>query len=268
MTPTRSATIDVRHLFYARSGGRRRGVLLALALFSVCPAVLTFGSTADASVGAPVDAGDVVVVAANQEKQVFDGDSNTPFSLRLPAGASCPGDSANDDWRVQSFVIPADLDPGALTYGALRPRGDNLHALYGADTRPFIQVLTGQNSGPGEPGLIVGVPPLSFAVFPAGMLPAGPYRIGIACTWFEKTAMYWDTELVLSADPDVEPGQFRWHVANDPAAALADDSNSSWAKGIAAVTLVAAIAAIAVIITIATRRRNVSQHRTAYKEHR
>lgn len=263
----RWATIDVRHPHGVPLGSRRCRVLLIVALLASSSAVVTFAATALASVDAPVDAGDVVVVAANQEKEVFDGDSNSHFSLRLPAGASCPGDSANDDWRVQSFVVPATLDPGALTYGALRPRGENLHALYGADTRPFIQVLTGQNSGPGESGLIVGVPPLSFAVFPAGMLPAGRYRIGIACTWFEKTASYWDTELILSAAPDVEPGQFRWRVADAPATAPTAESNRPWAMvGVGA--LAAAIVALTITITIAARRRSAPRHRAAYKEQR
>ena len=33
--------------------------------------------------------------------------SDTTFTLRLPAGAACTGDSANDGYRVQSYMVRA-----------------------------------------------------------------------------------------------------------------------------------------------------------------
>lgn len=220
-------------------------------------------SVADATLDTPVDAGDIVIVNANNRRRpMTEGDSNTIFSVQVPEQASCPGDSANDDWRVQSFVIPAEMDPGALEYGALRPIGENLHALYGADTRPYIQAFLGQNAGPGKPGQILAAPPLSFGVFPAGMLPAGTYRIGVACTYFRDTAKYWDTEIELISDTSVQPGEFRWRLVDSSAApsAPAADSGSGGAPWLAISALV--LTAVVGVIVVRTR----SNSRSTLKE--
>lgn len=177
----------------------------------------------------PTDAGAVAVVGAfNQSREVSEGDSNTVFTLRLPDRASCPGDSANDDWRVQSFVVPADVDPGSLRYGGIRPVGENMHALYEVTTSPYVQMMTDQNTGPGQPGRILTHPPLSFAVFPPGTLPDGRYRIGIVCTHDQVPGTYWETEIVVSAAPEVQPGQMRWRVV-DPVAATTIGGGVPWA---------------------------------------
>jgi len=230
---------------------------LVAALVVLCVGWVYSASPVQASVDAPVDAGDITIVEVNnRDRPVSQGDSNTLFSVRLPTGATCPGDSANDDWRVQSFIVPLGMDPGALEYGALRPIGDNLHALYGADTRPYIQAFLEQNGGSGQPGRILDAPPLSFGVFPAGLLPEGTYRIGVACTFFRDTAKFWDTEIVLSADPDVQPGELRWSVVDQAgsttSAAEQDGSgNARWPFVAAASVAVAFIAFLA-------RRRHLS----------
>ncbi len=217
--------------------------------------------TVRATVDAPLDAGEILIVDANnRDRSIDEGDSNMVFSVRVPDGATCPGDSANDDWRVQSFVIPATMDPGALEYRALRPIGENLHALYGADTRPYIQAFLGQNSTPGQPGQILEAPPLSFAVFPAGMLPAGRYRIGVACTYFRDTAKYWDTEIELIDDSSVQPGAFRWRLATADAASSADaaagDSGGSPWTAISVAALVGGAAVLAVLFRSRSRPRS------------
>jgi hypothetical protein len=196
-------------------------------------------------------AGEVVVVEAdNLAKELTGGGSATVFTLRLPDGASCPGDSANDQYRVQSFIVPSADDPGIFTYGSIKPDGEGRWALYGVDTRPFVHALTERNDGAGLPGRIGGLPPLSFAVFPPGELPEGAYRIGVACTRFRKTERYWDTELMLLTGPDDEPGQLRWHLAS------VDPSSGDGSSGATGLALVAAAAAlVAFLARRSTRRR-------------
>ena len=68
--------------------------------------------------------GDAEAVQANNRLRPFtEGTHESAFSLRLPRGATCPGDSMNDDWRVQSFVVPSTDDPGALRYMVTGPEG-------------------------------------------------------------------------------------------------------------------------------------------------
>lgn len=234
----------------------QRARTVPLVAAAVAAGIVVGAATASATVDDPVDAGGVVVVdATDPGRELLTGDSNTVFSLRLPPSATCPGDSANDDWRVQSFVVPDSVDPGALTYGAIRPVGEGLHALYRADTTPFVQVLTGQNAEPGRPGQILAIPPLSFAVFPAGMLPAGRYRIGVACTYFRETARFWDLTIELVDAPGVQPGGFRWTVAGS---SPTDDGGSG--SGIAGILGGLGLAVVVGAVLLGRRRHRAHAH--------
>lgn len=173
---------------------------------------------ASATTVEPVRSGDAVIVDGNDGSQeLTHGQSATQFSLRLPPGAACPGDSANDQWRFQSFMVPASDTPETLHYNVAGPDGPGQYSLFQVSTTPLVDVLTNQNAGPGEPGVIPALPPLSFAAFPSGVLPAGTYRIGIACTLSRRTADYWDTEVVITSSPSDKPSQFVWRLATAPA---------------------------------------------------
>jgi MYXO-CTERM domain-containing protein len=207
------------------------------------------------SVDEPLDAGAVVVVRTDDRRAALvEGASATEFGLRLPEGASCPGDSANDQWRVESFLAPAADDPGTFTYASNGPEGEDRSPLYEVSTRRFAAELLPQNAEPGQPAEIQDLPDFSFAVFPPGYLPAGRYRLGIACTYFGETAKYWDSELVITADADDQPGQLVWRaVVEDGAGELPADDGSSAGWVVAAGIAVVGLAAIA-----ALRRRSIT----------
>jgi hypothetical protein len=160
------------------------------------------------------DAGDVVVAdPVNVNRALREGDSTSAFTFRLPEGASCPGDSANDDWRVSTFLVPADTNLDTLTYQALRPDGEAYRSLRYLDGDIYVMEMTNANPGPGEPGLITPIPPLTMAWFETGSLEAGPYKMGIACTDASGAVQrYWDTAVELTTAPDVDPGGLRWSV--------------------------------------------------------
>lgn len=180
----------------------------ATAVF-VLPAV----HVAAAAIGRPVETGSVIVVDVDG-KALGQGRSATEFSLQLPQGAACPGDSETDQWRVQSFIIPADEDPGTIRYGVVGPESSGQFALYDIRTRPLVNILTQSNLGAGQPGLISALPLLSFAVFPPNTLAPGAYRFGLACTYFRQTAKYWDTEIEITSSPSDTPGQLVWRLPN------------------------------------------------------
>ena len=217
-----------------------------LAFVAAAIGLSLFAPTASAAAVDPVRSGDAVIVdSSDGSRQLTHGQSATQFSLRLPPGAACPGDSANDQWRVQSFMIPAADSPANLGYNVAGPDGQGQFALYAVNTTPLVDSLTNQNTSPGEPGVIPAIPPLSFAAFPPGVLPAGTYRIGIACTLSRKTANYWDTEVVITASPGDKPSQFVWRLPNVPESVNHSSQGSSrWIlpTGIGVVAVVAVTA--------------------------
>jgi hypothetical protein len=222
-----------------RVGMRRRGgLILGVA---ACSAFL-LGSAA--SVGAQTrDAGAATIVTADGSS-IGRGDqpSAAAFSLRLPKGASCPGDSANGGYRVQSFIVPAASDPGTLHYKSTGPDASGQYALFDTFTRGYVQVQTANADTVGGPGVIVNVPSFSYAVFSPGMIAEGTHHIGIACTLINDTVKYWSTDIVVTSAAADKPAGFRWRAA-DPASTTSGRSS----RGLLALVGVAAAAAIAVV---------------------
>jgi hypothetical protein len=218
-----------------RSSRRWRGVFVAVVVLVGFPGMSTAESTPQPAAGPDTSAivavrsGDVAIVDVfKRGVQLPKGGSAAEFSLEPPADAVCPGDSEHDSWRVQTFLAPAAVDPGAIEYGVAGPVGEHQYAVFDTFTAPIVDMLTVPNPGPGLPARIDVFAPMSFAVFPPGELPDGPYRIGVACTYFGKTANYWDTEIIIAASPSDEPAQLTWQVpgVSDSQGASDDGSNS------------------------------------------
>ena len=222
-----------------RTSRRGHGALLAIALAvasfpgvstaraaSIAPG--TSNPAPDTSAIVAVRSGDVAIVDVfKRTVQIARGGSATEFSLEPPENAVCPGDSEHDSWRVQTFIAPAAVDPGRLDYGVVGPTGEHQYAVYDTFTAPLVDVLAVPNPGPGGSAHINEFPPMSFAVFPPGELVAGHYRIGVACTYFGKTANYWDTEIVIAAAPGDKPAQLVWHLPNQQSATAGDSHSGS-----------------------------------------
>jgi hypothetical protein len=197
-------------------------------------------------------AGKVIVVAgAESTQRRSEGGSQTEFSLQLPKGAACPGDSAEDGYRIQSFIVPASDDPGTLRYKSTKPDGDGRYALYDLRTRPYVQGFTAVADTPGGPGLIVDLPTFNFAVYPPGYFTAGRYRVGVACTLINETKRYWDTELELIRAPDDLPAEIRWRAIES------EGGPSAGSQIRTTVVLAALAAAAAAAAAVLVRRRNV-----------
>ena len=238
---------------------RRRAAIIAFVL-ACGSAQLTWPVAIDAAtpVGKPVDSGAVRITDPYDEsKAVTHGGAETEFTVRPPAGATCPGDSANDQWRVQSFIIPSTDDPAQIQYGAIGPEpvGNGRYALFEVNTEPFVHQLTVRNPVAGMPGVIAAVPPLSFEVIAGQHIPGGTYRMGIACTYFGATALYWDTDVVLTEGTDNKVGSFRWRLASEPASVnRADDDSSTSAAAIVGIAIAVLIVAAGCFVLIRRRR--------------
>jgi hypothetical protein len=208
---------------------RRRALAAALLWLGVAAAPVSPAFAAD-------DLGEVVIL--DEQGEVFsNGASATAFALRLPADATCPGDSMHDQWRVQSFVVPTGVDIGSLKYGVIGPEGEHQWALFGVDTRPIAQRLTPPNATAGQPAQLGAFGLLSFGVLSPGMLPGGTYRLGIACTLFGETAHYWDTEIVVEDRSADLPAGFTWRLPESPSY-VAPEPSFPWMRTAGAVLLV------------------------------
>ena len=239
--------------------------LLATTIVAIVAIVVFPFSVAAAQ--APVRAGDALVVDAYSRTQALThGSAFTEFSVRLPDNSTCPGDSAHDQWRVQSFIIPADADPVAIRYGAIGPEppGHGRYALFMLETTPFVHQLTRPNPGAGQPGVIQTMPPFNFTVVAGDGIPSGEYRVGAACTYFGKTAKYWDTQIVISGS-GVTAGQLSWRLADVPDTVFTAGQGSGRSALANAALAAAGFGAVAVGVFVWRRRgRHVT---TLSKEH-
>ena len=211
----------------------RPSARVALGAIVSIAALLRPGSVAaGGSVDDPVRAGDATIVDAyNQSKPLDHGTGKTTFSLRLPDGAACPGDSRNDQWRVQTYLLPFEEDPVSVRYGPIGPDpvGNGRYAMFDVNTTPYVQQLTRQNLAAGQPGVIAPLPPFSFAVVAGEQIPSGRYRLGVACTYFGATAVFWDTEIELVDPPGGAAGKLTWHLPGVTLSAASEgDGVSPW----------------------------------------
>jgi len=234
-----------------RTGTRSR-VVRSLVVVAIGLYVVATSGAVGVAQSAATRSGDAEVVSAGDHSNaVATGNSKTDYSLALPDGAACPGDSANDNYRVQSFLIPSRIDPGALTWSSIGPSGPGQIALYGTDTNQFVNSLTNRNPGPGQPGVIPTLGPLTFGVYDTSDISPGPYLMGIACTLFNTTTNYWDVAVDLTRDTTDEPAQIRWTVSGAPTAA---SHSSSDHKDLLIGGLLVALLAVGVAALILRRR--------------
>jgi hypothetical protein len=150
------------------------------------------------------------------------GGSATAFALRLPVGAACTGDSASGNYRVQSYMVPAAVDPVSLTFDSQGPVPQGTGAafrqpLYDTSTRAYVNIQTDIATVPGGGGTISQVPTFNLAVFvPDGpsLVPEGTYNLGLACTLGpagpRQLDRLWNAQIAVSAESADTPAGIRW----------------------------------------------------------
>jgi len=161
------------------------------------------------------DVGDVRLVNVDG-RLVNSGDGATPFFIVVPDGATCPGDSANDQWRAQSFLVPEADDVLTLWFGSTGPEPPweaNRYPMFeNQNGLPMSQMMLARNPAPGSPGLVEQSGETSLRVHAENDIVSGRYRIGVACAYFRQTTQYWDLVVEVTAGADNNPKQLRWKV--------------------------------------------------------
>jgi hypothetical protein len=183
--------------------------------------------------------GDAIVVAKDFKHPMRGGGSVDLFSLTLPAGASCPGDSVDANYRVQSFMVPANADPGTLRYEAAGPVVEHGWGLFTQDTNSWTNEATQRADKPGGEGLIIDIPVFTFHIFAPGEVVPGRYHIGIACTLFAATKRFWSTDIVVTSDPHDKPAGIAWTVVKPPASTSSSNGGRTWLIALLGVAVLA-----------------------------
>ncbi len=190
-------------------GGRRPRRLVAL----LCAVMLDHVLWTFAVVGrAP--AGAATVGTATAHGRVRPAAAPTPFSLHLPAGAACTGDSASGGYRVQTYMVPEAGRPGQP---GLRPHGADRRVRAASSAcrspaPPAARPFANQGTASAD-RLIRACPGLNFALFSltSGVL-AGTYNVGVACTVGtgadQVLDKYWNARLTVDAEPSRPPAGF------------------------------------------------------------
>lgn len=190
------------------------------------------------------------------------GGSATEFTIDLPDGAECPGDSANDDYRVGSYMLPATVDPFEVEWSGEGPDPYGLgdyesfrQPLYDDLTSGYSSKLLAENEGPGQPGQILDFPAFTFDVYEPGMVPPGRYRIGIVCNLFAEVTTVWNAEIEVEADSQDAPGQIRWTILEGVVPASSGSTSTALVIGLLVVLGVVGGG----FVVVALRRRSSPQ---------
>lgn len=157
------------------------------------------------------------------------GTSATPFSIALPVGAACTSDSANAGYRVQSYMVPARVNPNTLTFGSVGPlptgTGTSFRQpLFGITSDPFVNQQTANADKPGGPGYVINIAAFNFSVFKPGDVAPGTYNVGIACTKGPASPAQlhslWNVQIAIAADASDKPAGIGWKsTSTEPAPA-------------------------------------------------
>ncbi len=215
-------------------------VVAAALLAGVAGGVAASSGTASATVTAGVAA----ITKPGSLTKLNSGGSETLFGVQLPAGASCPGDTAHDGYRVDSYLVPAGVSPATVNFKTGLPDRGSGYVAYG---KYYGAINTALGSG-----LVVGLPPdltinrlTTQELFPAGQKSV-MWDGGIACTTAEGVVTnYWNSRFVFTATPS-DPHGFTWKVLAQPA--LAPSHSYLWI-GIGLIVLSVLLAAFAVFLS-------------------
>lgn len=209
-----------------------------LALLALATIGVVHQDVASASASAPtIPASDVqgdmgaVGLVDQRGETVSSGDGTTQFFVRVPKDATCPGDSANDQWRLHSFLLPVGDDPLDIVFDSTGPVpawSNNRWPLFEvATSTPMSSVMLPRNEAPGEPAPIGATPLVSFRVQAENQFPGGRYRLGLACTYFDQTTQYWDTLIDMTAvAPDGEPASLTFTLPEPTTIGSRESSNT------------------------------------------
>jgi hypothetical protein len=221
----------------------RRG-LVAAVLVTLATVAVALGTP---QVAGAATAGAEVVVTPGTTRALASGGSTTPYGVVLPAGASCPGDTAHDGYHVFTYLVPGNASPTEVSF---RTGDPNKWYGYIAEGGYIGALNTAESTGQ-----IVGLP-TSFVwtrltpqiLFPNGVRTA-TWNGGIACAdTHGQVTNYWNSTIRFTADAS-DPHGFTWVVVDQGAVP------SSFPLGLVVGIALLVVAAGAAAYALRLRRR-------------
>ena len=192
-------------------------------------------------------------VSAPDGSSLSHGGSATPFSVVLPAGAKCPGDTAHKWYHVDSFLVPSGVSPASVNF-----RGGVPSKWYGLIANgAYVGALnTARDSG-----LVVNLPiPDVWSrltpkeLFASSTTTTSTWSGGIACANASGAVTnYWAFTVRFTRDAH-DHGGFTWTVTSQKASSGSSSSTSSF------VVIAIAIGAGGAFLVL-RGRRDVVRHR-------
>jgi len=214
-------------------------------LSGVTLSVLMIGSSA---ANAAVTVGTAVITQPSQSTPMDSGKSATFFGVSLPAGASCPGDTAHHGYHVFSYLVPQGVSPTAVSFKTGLPSKYLGYFSYG---RYYGAINTAEGTGQ-----IVTLPP-EFTIerwtsqdFLPGGKKSAVWEGGIACADIHGVVTnYWNTEFQFTAS-SADAGGYVWKVLHAPPAS----TNYGLLISIALIVLGVVLAIVALVLSRRQRR--------------
>lgn len=212
-------------------------------------AVTPLGTTTET--GASVSVGPELITRPGQLTALTSGGSATAYGVSLPAGASCPGDSAHQGYHVFSYLVPVGVSPTVVSFKTGVP---SRYFGYIADGSYFGAVNTAQQTGQ-----ILGLPPRFTwsRLTPQDLFTTGStsavWEGGIACADTHGTVTsYWNSAVRFSVSSS-DPGGFTWTVMHNPTPPVSTASRTPlWGIGLLGL---AAVSAAVFVLSRRSRRR-------------
>jgi hypothetical protein len=176
---------------------------------------------------------------------IVTGDADDRFLLQPPAAAACTGDSATGGYRIQSFMVPAAVDPATLTFDSNGPipftTGAALRVPLFAQGTGFIDGNTAIGTG-----ALTGIPAFDFSVFGGAdgstLAPPGAYKIGLACTLGPASATqldkFWTVQVTFAATASGAIS-FTVNPATTPTTTTTTTTTTTLAPGVTTTTTIA-----------------------------
>jgi len=215
LSPRRRVARDLARLATGLSAGM---LVVALAV----------GVTDESASAAPINGGALQILvppgSPTAGQPLNSGGSATVFAMAAPIGAACTGDTTSGGYKIQSYMVPATVEPSTLTFDSSGPipiaTGANYRQpMFSSGGTPVINRNTAVASTAGGPGLLTGLPTMSFALFGASgptIVPPGTYNLGFACTLGAAGAnqldKYWNVRLTFATDDNDAPSKITWVV--------------------------------------------------------
>jgi hypothetical protein len=194
-------------------------------------------------------AGTATIIQPDTLAALDSGGAATPYGVSLPAGASCPGDTAHQGYHVYSYLVPKGHLPTEVSFKKEVPSKWYGFIAYGDY---YGAVNTAEDTGQ-----VMGLPEFSWLryssylgdLFPHGTTKA-TWEGGIACTNTDGVVTnYWNSQIVFTKSSS-DPGGFTWRVVANPPL----PSSRSWLT--AGITLLALAVVSGGVALLLGRRRH------------